>query len=1129
MKIPIVGTYKMVIKDEGGNEKVNETVTVADSRQPYVFTPTEDGFYTVEAGPEGVKYMHMKLDRDKNPLTSNDKLLEVVQFGTVAWESMGDMFVECENMTFAAGIDTPDLSKVTDMGAMFYGCYSFNQPLNEWNVSNVTYMGAMFKYCDFFNQPLDNWDVSNVKSMGEMFYGCHSFNQPLNDWNVSKVNYMSEMFKGCHSFNQPLGNWDVSNVESMNGMFMGCFSFNQPLNDWNVSKVRHMSWMFEGCSAFNQPLNNWNVSNVIDMGAMFYGCSAFNQPLNEWNVSNVKGMSQMFDGCDSFNQPLNNWDVSNVNGMRDMFHGCYSFNQPLGNWDVSKVISMSGMFSGCSAFNQPLSNWNVSNVNNMGGMFSGCSAFNQPLSNWNVSKVTNMDGMFYDCSAFNQPLDKWDVSNVTNMRWMFSGCSAFNQPLDNWNVSNVTSMKMMFLDCSSFNQPLNNWDVNKVEDMWAMFKGCSSFNQPIGNWNVSKVTYMYEMFKGCSSFNQPLDNWNVSNVNSMKRMFDGCRSFNQPLGSWKIRTVIDWLFKTAMSPSNYSQTLVGWAEQTDIAKDLDFGEYGYVKGLIYNDQGRVARQKLIDKGWKFDGDIYQSRGVATTPHFFPLALNKECTLPLETWGVEDTEEVTLQTDREGIISYELTADKKGVHIKGLGLGKCSLIATIPYKAGVDNSYTNTCEIEVYIPVERITISPASKTLKVREEFKFTANIFPSYATNKNVSWKSSIDSEYGNIGDNWEVFFKKAGKWWIYAKIDEYGREFEGRCEVTVVDEIAPVTRILLPESQTLQVGTTTQLVAVVLPNHAEQGLIWSSSDPGIAMVSGGLIWGKKKGECTITVKSLDPTCTITKECKITVEGSSNEGNNGEGDNNGSNPTTFSVTLTQSANGKIEIEGYTTEAPITVAKDTELTVTATPDEGYKLKTLTAGEEDITETKKFTVKAATTVTAVFEKETFVVTTNVNNEAWGSIELAGASDLKAVPYGTELTVTITEKEGYKLKELKANEEDITAIQKFTVKAATTVTAIFASKQGDNNEPGGAVEDALLAGIVVAPNPFSAQLRILNPEGVVARYEVVNGAGVVVRSGALSEKELVVDTEALSAGIYFVRIETQNGARKSVMVSK
>ena len=185
LKIPIVGKYKMVIKDGSGNEKVNETVTVADAKHPYIFTPTEDGTYTVEAGPEGVKYMRMTI-----PLTSNDKLLDVVQFGTVKWESMEEMFQECKNMTFAAGIDTPDLSEVTSMKFMFLNCRVFNQPLGNWKVDNVTNMVGMFFGCSTFNQPLDNWKVDKVTNMDEMFSGCSTFNQPLGNWKVNKVTNM---------------------------------------------------------------------------------------------------------------------------------------------------------------------------------------------------------------------------------------------------------------------------------------------------------------------------------------------------------------------------------------------------------------------------------------------------------------------------------------------------------------------------------------------------------------------------------------------------------------------------------------------------------------------------------------------------------------------------------------------------------------------------------------------------------------------------------------------------------------------------------------------------------------------------------------------------------------------------
>ena len=644
LKFPIVGTdYKLVIKDAQGKVVTSEEkVTVTGKGEAYyhAFTPTADGVYTVEAGPEGVKYMEMRAEWDYKwlPLTSNAQLLEVVQFGTVAWESMVRMFFVCEKMTFAAGIDTPDLTKVTDMSGMFL--YS---------------------------------------------------------------------------------------------------------------------------SAFNQPLNHWDVSQVTDMSEMFYHCSAFNQPLNEWNVSQVTDMNRMFEDCSAFNQPLEKWNVSKVTSMIEMFRGCSAFNQPLEKWDVSQVTDMDHRFSGCNAFNQPLEKWTVSQVTNMNGMFSGCSAFNQPLNNWKVSNVTDMSGMFHYSSAFNQPLDNWDVSQVTKIRGMFTSCNVFNQPLEKWNVSKVT-------------------------DMYGMFFGCSAFNQPLNNWNVSNVTDMSEMFDDCSAFNQPLNNWDVSKVTKMNLMFKGCTAFNQPLGAWKLRTAIGGLSTTSMSAVNYSLSLIGWAKQIDGASNISFGEE--VKGLVYNDAGKEAREKLIARGWTFEGDIYQ-------------------------------------------------------------------------------------------PSEKVAISLA-------------------------------------------------------------------------------------------------------------------------------------KEGE-----------------------------------------------------GTLAIEGYNDDALKAVAVGTELTVIATPKEGYTLTALTAGTQDILATKKFTVTEAVTVKAVFKKKG---NNGGGNNGGGN---GGGSWQPQTPQ--------------------------------------------------------AVEDAVLASLAVAPNPFTAQLRIDNPEGVEARYELVNASGVVVRAGAFDATEVIVDTEALPAGFYFARLIGQNGAKRVVKVSK
>ena len=240
LKLPIVGAdYKLVIKDDKGKVvKTEEKVTVTGEGEAYYhpFTPTADGVYTVEAGPEGVKYMLMETEiKDLNMifLTSNDKLLKVLQFGTVAWESMKQMFYYCKQMTFATGIDTPDLTKVTNMDMMFYGCTSFNQPLNHWDVSKVTNMDMMFYGCTSFNQPLNNWDVSKVTNMSGMFFGCIAFNQPLEKWDVSNVTDMNYMFFYCQSFNQPLGAWKLQNlIGGLSTTAMSVENYSQSLIGW---------------------------------------------------------------------------------------------------------------------------------------------------------------------------------------------------------------------------------------------------------------------------------------------------------------------------------------------------------------------------------------------------------------------------------------------------------------------------------------------------------------------------------------------------------------------------------------------------------------------------------------------------------------------------------------------------------------------------------------------------------------------------------------------------------------------------------------------------------------------------------------------------------------------------------
>lgn len=106
-------------------------------------------------------------------------------------------YIKDENISLA-DIDT---SAIIDMSYLFENSSRKNfEGIETWNVSNVSDMKCMFKNAQYFNADLSLWNVYKVLDMSEMFSNAKCFNCDLTSWNIDNLKYFDDIFENADSF-----------------------------------------------------------------------------------------------------------------------------------------------------------------------------------------------------------------------------------------------------------------------------------------------------------------------------------------------------------------------------------------------------------------------------------------------------------------------------------------------------------------------------------------------------------------------------------------------------------------------------------------------------------------------------------------------------------------------------------------------------------------------------------------------------------------------------------------------------------------------------------------------------------------------------------------------------------------
>ena len=709
-----------------------------------------------------------------------------------------------------------------------------------------------------------------------------------------------------------------------------------------------------------------------------------------------------------------------------------------------------------------------------------------------LSNVTNMEYMFYNCSAFNQDISGWDVSKVTNMGNIFFGCTAFNQDISGWNVSNVTDMSVMFWDCSAFNQDISSWDVSKVTNMGSMFSHCSAFNQNLGSWKLKN-----------------------------------CRKLG--------------LYHCGMSIENYSKSLVGWAAQADINENLLLR----ADNLHFNEAAKSARTKLMkEKHWSILGDVSEGGEV----------------YDLRVGGVQLSSDNIASFQQALIEAGVLKKGKVGVTLEGekllLKLENAEL--TAPYDDFPTHILTSTNN-EITLQLQGVcTITQLSSEAAIdvwkgtivgrNTDDKLLVKGYVYFSTAVRNCTVEVEDVLEGYIGGNLEidnaiVKAKSIRNVGLILKgcsiLQPEGAHYDAAAK-KVVDKdgntaenvvIGPssggtVTGITLSQHElTLVKGATATLTATVIPADApNKNFSWKSDNEAIAKVANGVVTAVSKGETMIRVTTEEGN--KTDECKVIVKEESDP------------VAVTGVKLPFTALTQKIGTSFTLVATIEPANATNKTVTwsssnstvASVTNMGVVQAKAAGTADITVT---TADGGHTATCSFTvtTEDVPLTGLKISPAETHIKVGQAGTLnvkyepvtathKEVTWETSDAAIVTVDQNGNIKGVAVGEAIITVKSKQdeTVKSTCKVVVESAS----------AVEDAVFASVVIAPNPFGAQLCISNGD-LHGKYALYNAQGVVVTSGVLEGTETRINTSMLPAGMYLLRLSADNGVVKTYRVVK
>ena len=283
----------------------------------------------------------------------------------------------------------------------------------------------------------------------------------------------------------------------------------------------------------------------------------------------------------------------------------------------------------------------------------------------------------------------------------------------------------------------------------------------------------------------------------------------------------------------------------------------------------------------------------------------------------------------------------------------------------NNTNNTTTDPETTDPVNpdwELTFSGSDATIKEGETVSLSASGKDNISGNSgNIEWNSS-DPTVATVDSNGTVTGRGEGQATITATLKE-NKDKSQSVTITVkkAEEVKPV-EISLNATSLAMVEKEEKTIEATVSNTDNKDVTWTSTDEGVATVSGGKVSAVKAGTATITATSKADT-TKTATCQVTVTA----------------PKEIKISLDATTVSMKVGEEKTLKESVTGTSDTSVewkssdSAIVSVDKG-KVKALKKGEATITVTLKVdTTKTATCKVTVADKDYSNDTTKLTDKS------------------------------------------------------------------------------------------------------------------------------------------------------------